>query len=114
MSLPQANAVLTGVSGGGYAEDYDRPAGADTAKWSGSAEAYYQEKRERVNANGDTSLILRRSLIVANDITTFAEGDTLAFTFDGTSRTGKVQVIERREYALAGELQTTRLTMEDV
>jgi hypothetical protein len=113
VSLPQANATLTRVAGGGYAEDYDRAAGADSEKWAGSAEAYYQERRERVAAAGETTLILRRSLIVANDVASFSEGDVVSFTFDGSSRTGNVQVIERREYAPAGELQTTRLTLEE-
>jgi hypothetical protein len=111
--LPQTNARLTKVAGGGTSEDYDVPEGADDAKWEGDADAYYQEKRERVSAGGDTDLVLRRALIVETDLgIDFEEGDTVAFTLSVGDRTGKVQVIERRELAGMGPLATTRLTLE--
>lgn len=112
--LPQSNACLRAIAAGGTSEDWDAPAGADNQKWGGSAAAYYLEKRERVSVNGDTTLILRRTLLVETSLSLpFEEGDDVSFTFDGTDRIAKVRMIERSELAGVGSVVTTRLTMEE-
>jgi arginine/lysine/ornithine decarboxylase len=48
--LPQTNATLTAVDAVGASEDYDRPASAGSAKWSGAEPVYLSERRDRVGA----------------------------------------------------------------
>lgn len=114
--LPQTNATLTQLAGGGGSEDFDQVAGVDPARWSGSVDAYYQERRDRVYGDNITSVVLRRSLIVANSALPLdvEEGDTVTFRFRGQLRSGRVQLIERRDLVAAGDVATTRLTLEEV
>jgi hypothetical protein len=111
MTLPQTNATLTRVTGGGGSEDWDQSAGAGAELWAGSSPAYFRSVRERTFGSTDDVLI-RRTLIVETGLRTWAEGETVTFKVGGIEKTGKVQAIE--EHALdAHPLQTTRLTLEE-
>lgn len=109
--IPQVNATVTKVTGGAVSEDWDTAAGTGPTVWTGSADAYYQEKRERVT--GDRAdLILRRNLIVDTGFRVWTEGEVVTFSTELGEQTGRVKVIEAR--ALSGNpLATTRLTLED-
>jgi hypothetical protein len=109
--IPQSNALLTEVAGGGSSEDWNTGAGAGTVLWSGSTPAYFTESRERSFGPTDDVLI-RRSLIVETDLRTWSEGEEATFTHRGTEYVGKVQLIEARSLPGVGSLATTRLTLE--
>ena len=109
--IPQVNATVTKVTGGAASEDWDTPAGVGATVWTGSADAYYSEKRERVTGQ-QADLVLRRSLIVDTDFRVWSEGEIVTFETEQGAQTGKVKVIEAR--ALSGNpLSTTRLTLAD-
>jgi hypothetical protein len=111
MSLPQSNALLTEVTGGGGSEDWSTTAGAGTVLWSGSTPAYFTESRERTFGGSDDVLI-RRTLIVETDLRDWTEGETVTFTCRGSEYEGKVQAIEARSLPGVGSLATTRLMLE--
>lgn len=119
MAIPQSNATLTAVDKGGVtAKDdawKDSEAPPEASVWSGTAPAYYMEKRERVAGGGVENLLVRRSIIVGNDnpAIDFEDGQTLTFTWDGDTRTGTVQKVEKRKYTPAASLACTRVTLDD-
>jgi hypothetical protein len=109
--IPQSNATLTLVTGGGGSEDWDVSPGAVSTLWDEPVSAYYRSARERTFGATD-DVIVRRTLIVPSGLRTWSEGETVTFTTGGTERTGKIQAVE--EFSLPGHpLQTTRLTLED-
>lgn len=123
--LPQVNARITainregGTAASGYSEDYDRPpsdpdadAAAGKAVWTGQADAYLIEKRQR-NVGQNRDLVKSRTLVIEPEIEV-NEGDTLTWRRVRTGETdsGKILVIERPE--LPGHQPIARLTMEDV
>jgi len=123
--LAQANARITklersgGTAGTGFSEDWDRPAsdpeaagGAGQDKWRGGVDAYYSETRERPFGSAAGQREVVRSLVVDADRPNvdFETGDHVTFTFGGSSRSARVQIVEERR--LAGIGGTTRLTLE--
>jgi hypothetical protein len=113
--LPQTNARLTRIAGAGTAADWDLPGAAGAEKWSGDADAYYSEKRERVYRGGDTDLVLRRTLIVESRFVDQLDNDDLVtFTYQGAEQSAAVKLIERRDLEdMPADLRTTRLTLAD-
>lgn len=110
MSLPQVNAMLTRVTGGGSSEDWGSVAGAGDALWAGSERAYFRASRHR-NFGPTDDVLVKRVLTVETGLRQWAEGETVEYTFMGVPATGKIQAVE--EYSLPGHpLQTTRLTFE--
>ena len=113
MTLPQTNAILTGVTGGGSSEDWDTPAGAGDNEWTGSAKVYYQEKREWVTGQ-QADDVLSRILYVETSLRDWTRGEIVTFRVgSGPEQTGKIRMIERRELPGVGSLASTRLTLED-
>jgi hypothetical protein len=115
-SLPHSNALLTAIVSAGGSEDYDASAAAGSSKWTGSAEAYFTEQRERSYAAGQADVILRRSLIIPGDLASeldLLEGDTLTVRFRGDNLSLRVRMIERREPPPGAHPATIRLTLEE-
>lgn len=100
-SLPQKNAKLLSIAGGGLSEDYNRAAGAPAPKWQGSVGAYVKSRIvSNFNASGRLDRIEAIDIIIPGDLipaVTLAAGDTVTYTqFDpivqeDTTFTGKVQ-----------------------
>lgn len=78
---PLVNATLTKIEGGGTSDDWDQPAGADTTRWTGTANAYLDEKiLTEVNGNA-LDEIKQTRLVVPLDIGDLAvRGDTVTYT----------------------------------
>ena len=113
MTLPQTNAILTGVKAGAASEDWDTPAGAGGSVWTGSAQVYFQEKREWVTGQ-QADDVLSRILYVETSLRDWKRGEIVTFRVgSGEEQTGKVKMIERRELPGVGSLASTRLTLED-
>jgi hypothetical protein len=116
MLLPQSNAILTQIAGGGLSEDDGgaTPAGADTAKWTGTASAYVHEEVLAVAGPAGLNEARQTYIVIpgnfAPDVTILPE-DTITFTYDGTSRTRIVRQIER--HTLPGHLKTVRCHFRD-
>lgn len=112
MSLPQSNATLTRVAGGGTSEDFDVPAGADADKWAGKMGVYVQERTERLTHDRASDVIVERVVVVPASLPVeFAQGDTLTLDRDGEVVTEDVRAVARRE--LPGVPGTVRLVLED-
>jgi hypothetical protein len=100
--LPLANARLTKVAGGGASEDFDQPAGAAAAKWSGDEDAYLVEKL--VNSVTPQGLDqLRQDYLVipaglAGNVTTDDQVTYLRAS-DNVTATRKVKQIENHPVA---------------
>jgi hypothetical protein len=108
--IPQVNALLTKVTGGGGSEDWTTGPGAGSTLWEGESGAYFTQKRERTFGPTDDVLVTSM-LIVDSDLREWAEGETVRFTRKGIAMTGVVQTVEARD--LPGHpLQTTRLTLQ--
>lgn len=115
MTLPQSNATLTKVTGGGGTEDWKTAAADGPAVWTGSYPAYFMEKRERVFGEGGADLLKRRVLIVETTLRDWTDGEIVHFTFNGQEQTAKVQMIEARSLAAAGPMATTtKLTLGEL
>lgn len=95
--IPFANAQLALIAGSGSSEDYDASVGAQTTKWSGSADAYVgEEVLDQVTGN--------RLDTLKQDYVSFIAGladvqpdDYLTWTHAGVSVTRKVKTVLRRE-----------------
>lgn len=113
--LPQTNARLTLIAGGGFTEDYDDADAADTAKWQGDADAYFSERV--LNTVGDADTIVKRSyLIIPSDLLpalSVEVEDTLTFVFADTTLTRKVaEIVDARLVGVPGG-GSTRLYLKD-
>jgi hypothetical protein len=118
--IPQANATVLKVEAPSTTDEWkpeDEELNPPDA-YSGAAPAYYQERRERVLRGEAQDLLVRRTLIVeeGRPPVGWAAGQTVAFRVEGDAAdsTATVQHVERRRWAPAGSLQTTRLTLEDI
>lgn len=120
-TLPQVNAELTTVAGQGYTEDYGSSEGADTAKWTGTLDAYFSESVVRSTAQGSLDLLRQTVLILPAAVLdviageagqdAIEQGDSLTFTHKGASHTRKVR--DLRAVELAGHLGTVKVWLED-
>jgi hypothetical protein len=111
--LPQTNATLTAVDAVGASEDYDRPASAGSAKWSGAEPVYLSERRDRVEQGETTSIVITRAVIVDADLNVdWQEGDTLTVDYGAETVVGAVRGIERHRIPTVTQ-NTIRLTLED-
>ena len=112
--LPQSNARLKSISSAGTAEDFDQAEGAGGSKWSGDADAYYSEKRQRVTGPDGSSVVVTRSLIIPGDLAAIeiVDGDVCSILFRGQTQSVEVRKVERRE-GPPGTLRTIRLTLRD-
>lgn len=110
MSIPVANATLTAISGGGLAEDYDTPASAGSARWTGSVGAYVVDELVRAVSPGRVDELRKTSIVLPAGIARKAQrGDALTFTYQGVDQTRTVGDIRITEV-----VGTARLTFEDV
>lgn len=116
MRLPQANATLTAVSGGGLSEDDggSYTGSADSAKWTGSADAYVSEEvLTDVDATG-LNEAKRTFIVIPGDLQpTFVlrPEDTVTYTYAGASHTREIEDFAAR--LLAGHLPTVRCILRD-
>lgn len=111
--IPVRNATLTAVSAGGFAADYDQPAGTGTIKWTGSERVYWSEVTEREEVTGRTTdLDLRRYLIVDEGLpVSWLTGDSVTVTYRDAVRSGTVRDVQvTTADGLSG---VVRLTLED-
>ncbi len=110
VNLPEVNATLTDVSGGGSSEDYDQATGADTSSWSGTLGAYLVEK-VITRADGDGLNHFKQTyLIVPYGSVPVAIDDTVSYIGpNGVATARDVRQIE--PHPVAG---TTRLYLRDV
>lgn len=114
--LPQTNATLLKAEAAGAGESYEGPAGAGAEKWSGKADAYLRERRDRLRqARGEVRAMIRELIVDTNEpAIDWRSGDIVTFRREGddADTTVAIRTVERR--ALAGAAhQTTRLTLED-
>lgn len=112
----QSNATLESIDGNGVDADWtDSPATPGANKWTGRARAYYTEKRERVQSLNETDVVLRRTLILDNDVAAPIDNDDLlTFTYAGVQQTARAKLIERRDLREIGPgLRTTRIELAD-
>jgi hypothetical protein len=91
---PITNATLTRVQPGGGAEDYDATPASGADKFTGSQAAFVSD--EQVSRDGsDSTIVIERSVAVDDALTvTWARGDTLTYTFRGSTLTGIVRDIK--------------------
>jgi hypothetical protein len=112
MELPMANATLTKVEGGGFAEDYDRAKGGDDPKWTGSEGVYFNEASERVSSGESTEIVIGRSVVVSSDLAVdWKQGDTLTLTRGEEEIVADVRRIKKTEYP--GAPGVVRLHLDD-
>jgi hypothetical protein len=116
VTLPQANARLRRIAGGGTSEDYRDTAGADATKWEGDVAAYYREARRRRTTPTGEDLIVERQIIVETRMlpAELHERDTLEFIVEGIGpSSGEIADIERRTFAAAAPygVETTKLIL---
>jgi hypothetical protein len=124
--LPQTNATLlkvertAGTSGGGFTEDYDRPAtdpeaagGEGGDVWAGKTAVYWIERRRRISIGNESKHVIERSLILdpQRPEVEFVEGMHVTVEHGGVEKRGKVSVVESRK--MPGVAGSLRLTMED-
>lgn len=94
-ALAQHNAHLTRIAGGGTSEDYDQPAGSDTARWTGSEEAHVTELVvEQVDGTGLNQVKETRVLIPSTVQVVPDTGDTVTYSVNGTETSREVQQVE--------------------
>lgn len=132
MTVPQANATLTTVTGASAAtggrDDWDDvdawddtddtvPAGDAPAKWEGSVRAYYSESLARSADGATQDTYLRRRLILETvDADVIDTDDVITLELDdrpGEPITARARLVERRRLArIPSRLQTTRLELD--
>lgn len=122
---PQTNATLTRIGSAtaatGGRDDWDEPAGeepagADAAKWTGAAGAYYTEHNAFTPGLGGADRTATRALIVDSSVARAAGVDTddvVTFMHAGGQVVSRVTGVAIRELAgIPVELQTARLELE--
>lgn len=115
---PQSNATVTAVAGSGVRDDWDAPAAAGAAKWSGRVRAYFRSRVDRQGGGDGVNIALARSLIVDTadfDAMALDTDDVVTFTPDGgAEQTATAKAIAPARLAgVPRDLQTTRIEMED-
>lgn len=95
LDLPQANATLTAVKGGGFSEDYDTAAGADTTKWQGEADAWVHDTMALASdLAGGRNLTTATYVVLPGGLAPkITAGDTLHLERDGVVSTREVREI---------------------
>jgi hypothetical protein len=92
---PITNGTLTRVQAGGAAEDYDAVVAAGADKWTGAQPVFVSDEQVSQDAGGDSTIVLSRSVAVDDALTVaWARGDTLTYTFRGSTATGTVQDVK--------------------
>jgi hypothetical protein len=81
LTLPQRNATLVGIGGGGTSEDYDSPAGADTPTWEGEADAWVHDStRQASDLSGGLNLVKTTYVVLPGELSRYlSNGDTITF-----------------------------------
>jgi hypothetical protein len=80
-TLPAANATITRIAGGGVSEDFDRPAGPDTVRWQGEADAYRSQRTEQVARVDTLDIVTTTTVVVPIDIAQLVQiGDTISLS----------------------------------
>jgi len=112
----QVNATLTQVFAAGGFNDLENTVGQGTQKFAGSAGAYYEERRHRDRLPQGSDVTVERLLHVDSHIArAFVAGDSVAFTTRSGEQTGVLRAVEVNELdGIPQDLQTTRLTLEEV
>jgi hypothetical protein len=109
VSVPVANATLTAISGGSTAEDYDTPAGAPTAKWTGSVGVYVVDELVRAVSPGRVDELRKTSIVLPAALArNVKRSDTLTFRYQGAAQTRTARDVRITEIA-----RTARVTFED-
>lgn len=91
--LPQANATLLSINGGGASEDYDAVEGADAVKWQGSADAYVKETITGRIEGGVLNKVKDTRLVIPGDLeppVKLATGNTVTYVYDGVTITRRI------------------------
>lgn len=93
LDLPQRNAILTAIAGGGTTEDYDSPAGADDPKWEGEADAWVHDSaRAGSDLGGGFNLVKTTWVVIPGELAPFvAMGDSVSLERDGVASTREVR-----------------------
>jgi hypothetical protein len=87
--IPYRNATLTKITAVGSSDDYDDPAVAGADRWTGSEGIYVDDTRGQILAPGRIDEIEQTRVEIPYAIGKLVQrGDTLTFTFNGTSQTG--------------------------
>lgn len=119
MILPVRNATILKIAGGGTSEDYDEPAGADTAKWEGRRDAQLLEQAlsdvepgpGRPGGSGSGAALdelVRTRLIFDAALATVVPGDSVTFRHRGVVATREVLTVVTPE-----PLGTVHVTLVD-
>lgn len=96
MKPPLANATLTSIAGGGTSEDYDTGPGADTARWTGSVDAYLQERLEAQVAGQQLDAVdVSRLVVPLAEGLNARRGDTVTYSYGGETFSRTVQHLEQ-------------------
>lgn len=114
MQLPMANATLTTVTAAGETPDYDHGGGPGAEKWTGSEGVYFHERTERIVEGASSSVVVTRSVVVADDIVIdWTQGDTLTLTHAYSGDTVSVVIRAVQRSSFPGAPGIVRLTLED-
>jgi hypothetical protein len=87
--IPYVNATLTAITPPGASADYDQPATAGTARWTGTAAIYIAEELLQIETPGRLDEIVRARVEIPYNVGRLVQrGDTLAFTYENSAQTG--------------------------
>lgn len=114
MSLPQVNARLKSIEGGGFTEDYDAPATVGTLKWEGDTGVYVTESVMQSTASGRLDRFKRTTVIIPGNLRPVVDlqsGDMLTYDYAGTEF--KRKVVDYQAHMLPGLPQTVKIDVED-
>lgn len=110
--LPQTNARVTAITGGGAPRQYGAAATPGGAKWSGDEPAYYMDKVHSTIAvdSGALVRVIDSTLIVPPDLATIRAGDHVTYKLGTASYTREIADISAPRAPAGGMLHTyTRL-----
>lgn len=107
--LPFVNATLTAITAPGTSADYDTPAAAGAARWTGSTGVYVAEELIEVQSPGKVDEVVRTRVELPYDVGRFVErGDVLAYTYEDAPHERVARNITHAK--LVGRI---RVTLED-
>jgi hypothetical protein len=102
------NATLTAINAAGTAADFDVPAAAGAARWTGTIGIIVDDSKSTLNTPGRTDEIEQTRLEIPWRVGSLVQrNDVLTFTYNGTTQTGVAadlsgeQMMNRRRVLLA-------------
>jgi hypothetical protein len=108
-TLPQSNATVTLIAGGGFSEDYGVPDGADVERWRGARRCYVDESLVTTVVGEDVNEVTRTRLILAPEPgRQVKRGDKVTYRYNGEVSTRKVRDVAM--HSVSGEVT---LALED-